>query len=47
MITKAYQLVKKGLLKQPLHFGFVMGAPGAQGCSIQHLSHCTYKKTTS
>lgn len=39
MITKAYQLVKKGLLKQPLHFGFVMGAIGAQGCSIQHLSH--------
>jgi len=39
MITKAYQLVKKGLLKQPLHFGFVMGAPGAQGCSILHLSH--------
>ena len=39
MITKAYQLVKQGLLKQPLHFGFVMGAPGAQGCSIQHLSH--------
>lgn len=39
MITKAYQLVKKGLLKQPLHFGFVMGAMGAQGCSIQHLSH--------
>jgi 3-keto-5-aminohexanoate cleavage enzyme len=39
MITKAYSLVKKGLLKQPLHFGFVMGAPGAQGCSIQHLAH--------
>jgi len=39
MITKAYQLVQKGLLKQPLHFGFVMGAPGAQGCSILHLSH--------
>ena len=39
MITKADQLVKKGLLQRPLHFGFVMGAPGAQGCSIQHLSH--------
>lgn len=39
MITKADQLVKKGLLKRPLHFGFVMGAPGAQGCSVQHLSH--------
>lgn len=39
MITKADQLVKKGLLKRPLHFGFVMGAPGAQGATVHHLSH--------
>lgn len=41
MITKADQLVKEGLLTRPLHFGFVMGAPGAQGASIHHLSHLT------
>jgi 3-keto-5-aminohexanoate cleavage enzyme len=39
MITKADSLVKKGLLKRPLHFGFVMGAPGGQGATIHHLSH--------
>lgn len=39
MITKANALVKAGLLQRPLHFGFVMGALGAQGCSVQHLSH--------
>jgi 3-keto-5-aminohexanoate cleavage enzyme len=39
MISKADQLVKKGLLKRPLHFGFVMGAPGAQCGSIQQLAH--------
>jgi 3-keto-5-aminohexanoate cleavage enzyme len=39
MITNAYELVKKGLLKRPLDFGFVMGAPGAQGCDIKNLAH--------
>uniref|UniRef100_A0A6U5NTN7 3-keto-5-aminohexanoate cleavage enzyme n=1 Tax=Grammatophora oceanica TaxID=210454 RepID=A0A6U5NTN7_9STRA len=39
MITKADQLVKKGLLTRPIHFGFVMGAPGAQGATVHHLSH--------
>lgn len=39
MITKADALVKAGLLQRPLHFGFVMGAIGAQGCSVGHLSH--------
>jgi hypothetical protein len=30
MISNANLLVKQGLLKRPLDFGFVMGAPGAQ-----------------
>ena len=39
MISNAYLLVKQGLLKQPLDFGFVMGAPGAQECSLRQLGH--------
>lgn len=39
MITKADQLVKKGLLKRPIHYGFVMGAPGAQGGDFRQLAH--------
>lgn len=39
MITKADLLVKKGLLSRPIHFGFVMGAMGAQGGSVQQLAH--------
>mmetsp|Transcript_28297 Transcript_28297/g.57036 ORF Transcript_28297/g.57036 Transcript_28297/m.57036 type:complete len:359 (-) Transcript_28297:143-1219(-) len=39
MISNADALVKQGLLKRPLDFGFVMGAPGAQECSLRQLSH--------
>jgi 3-keto-5-aminohexanoate cleavage enzyme len=39
MIAKADQLVGKGLLRRPLHFGFVMGAPGAQGGDVRQLAH--------
>jgi len=39
MITKADLLVKQGLLKRPIHFGFVMGAPGAQAATVQNLAH--------
>lgn len=39
MITNADNLVRAGLLKRPLDFGFVMGAPNAQACTIQQLGH--------
>jgi len=39
MISNAYNLVKQGLLKQPLDFGLVMGAPNAQECSLRQLGH--------
>jgi len=39
MISNANLLVKQGLLKRPLDFGFVMGAPGAQECSLRQLGH--------
>ena len=39
MMHKAKQLIKKGLLKRPVHYGFVMGAPGAQGGDLQQLAH--------
>ena len=39
MMYKAEELVKKGLLKRPIHYGFVMGAPGAQGADLQQLGH--------
>lgn len=29
----------QGLLKRPLDFGFVMGAPNAQECSLRQLGH--------
>ncbi|HOO75094.1 MAG TPA: 3-keto-5-aminohexanoate cleavage protein, partial [Tepiditoga sp.] len=37
MIDNALKLVKKGLLKMPLHFDFVMGVPGAIGGNIDDL----------
>lgn len=43
MIYKADQLVKKGLLKRPIHYGFVMGAPGAQGGDLCQLAHLVSK----
>jgi len=39
MISNANLLVQQGLLKRPLDFGFVMGAPGAQECSLRQLGH--------
>jgi len=39
MITNAYGLVKQGLLKRPLDFGFVMGAPGSQAMTLQQVGH--------
>jgi 3-keto-5-aminohexanoate cleavage enzyme len=39
MISNAYNLVKAGLLEKPLEFGFVMGAPNAQECTLRQLGH--------
>jgi uncharacterized protein (DUF849 family) len=39
MISNADNLVKQGLLQRPLDFGFVMGAPNAQECSLRQLGH--------
>ena len=37
MINNALFLVKKGLLSTPLHFNFVLGAPGAMPGSLKNL----------
>jgi 3-keto-5-aminohexanoate cleavage enzyme len=37
MITNALRLVKKELLKEPLHFDFVMGVPGAIAATPENL----------
>lgn len=39
MINNALQLVKKGLLSEPLHFDFVMGVPGGIPGTIKNLLH--------
>ena len=39
MISNAYNLVDRGLLKQPIDFGLVMGAPNAQECTARQLGH--------
>ena len=39
MISNAYNLVRAGLLEKPLEFGFVMGAPNAQECTLRQLGH--------
>ena len=39
MIENALRLVKKGLLKEPVHFDFVLGVPGACPGSIEDLLH--------
>ena len=39
MITNALRLVKKGLLREPLHFDFVMGVPGGIPATIKNLLH--------
>lgn len=37
MMTTAQRLVKKGLLKEPLHFDFVLGVPGALAGTPKNL----------
>jgi 3-keto-5-aminohexanoate cleavage enzyme len=37
MISNALFLVKKGLLQLPLHFDFVLGAPGSMSGSVKNL----------
>lgn len=39
MIQNALNLVKKGILKMPLHFDFVMGVPGGIPGTPRHLLH--------
>lgn len=39
MINNALQLVKKGLLSEPLHFDFVMGVPGGIPGTVKNLLH--------
>jgi 3-keto-5-aminohexanoate cleavage enzyme len=39
MINNALQLVKKGLLSEPLHFDFVMGVPGGIPGTLKNLLH--------
>jgi len=39
MISNTDILVRQGLLKRPIDYGFVMGAPGAQECSLRQLGH--------
>lgn len=40
MIQNALKLVKRGLLKEPLHFDFVLGVPGGMPGLPQHLVYC-------
>lgn len=37
MMATAQRLVKRGLLKEPLHFDFVLGVPGAMAGSARNL----------
>ncbi len=41
MINNALQLVKKGLVQEPLHFDFVMGVPGGIPGTVKNLLHMT------
>jgi 3-keto-5-aminohexanoate cleavage enzyme len=41
MIACALDLVKKGLLKEPLHFNFVLGVPGGMPASAKNLLFLT------
>lgn len=38
MIDNALRLIKKGLVKEPLHFNFVLGVPGAMGGTVRNLA---------
>lgn len=39
MVQNAFDLVKQGLISQPLHFDFVMGLKGAIPATIENLLH--------
>ncbi|MCP4163696.1 MAG: 3-keto-5-aminohexanoate cleavage protein [Deltaproteobacteria bacterium] len=41
MINNAQFLVNKGILKEPLHFSFVLGATGSMPGTVQNLSFLT------
>lgn len=39
MLEFAFTLLKKGILKEPLHFQFVLGVPGGMSGDLRHLMH--------
>jgi 3-keto-5-aminohexanoate cleavage enzyme len=39
MISNALDLVKKGLLSEPIHFNFVLGVPGGCSATVKNLLH--------
>jgi 3-keto-5-aminohexanoate cleavage enzyme len=39
MIPAALRLLKEGLLREPLHFNFVLGVPGAAAGTVKNLLH--------
>ena len=39
MLESAFQLLKKGILREPLHFQFVLGVPGGMSAEPQNLIH--------
>lgn len=38
MVDNALRLARQGLVKEPLHFNFVLGVPGAMSGSVRNLS---------
>lgn len=39
MLEAAFSLLKKGVLKEPLHFQFVLGVPGGMSGDLRNLMH--------
>lgn len=39
MIANALRLLKEGLLREPLHFNFVLGVPGGAAGTLKNLMH--------
>lgn len=39
MLATAHRFIKKGLLKPPLHFDFVLGMPGGMAGTVKDLQH--------
>lgn len=39
MLESAFRLLKKGILKEPLHFQFVLGVPGGMSGDLKNLMH--------